>query len=62
VTLSFPTAAGYSYTVQYKDSLSTGTWTALPAGTAIWGDGSVKTVSDGPIGAKRFYRLAIPVP
>jgi Concanavalin A-like lectin/glucanases superfamily len=62
IILSFPTQAGLSYTVQYKDDLTAGVWTPLPQGTAIWGDGSVKSVSDGPIGAKRFYRLVIPIP
>ena len=62
ISLSFPTVAGNSYTVQYKDSLTAGTWTPLPQGTVVWGDGSVKSVNAGPVGAKRFYRLAIPIP
>jgi hypothetical protein len=57
IILSFPTQAGHSYTVQYKDGLTAGTWT--PLGAAVTGDGSVKSVSDGPLGAKRFYRLTI---
>ena len=62
VLLSFPTQDGLSYTVQYKDDLSGSTWTSLPQGTAIGGNGSVKSVIDSPPGAKRFYRLAIPIP
>jgi hypothetical protein len=61
IILSFPTAAGFGYTVEYKDDLTAGTWTPLPQGTAVWGDGTVKSVSD-PIGAMRFYLLAIPIP
>jgi hypothetical protein len=57
IILSFPTQTGFSYTVQYKDALTPGTWT--PLGAAVAGDGSVKSVSDGPLGAKRFYRLTI---
>jgi hypothetical protein len=57
IILSFPTQTGFSYTVEYKDALAIGTWTSL--GAAVAGDGSVKSVSDGPLGAKRFYRLTI---
>jgi hypothetical protein len=62
IILSFPTAAGFGYTVEYKDDLTAGTWMPLPQGSNIWGDGSVKSVSVGPSGDKRFYRLAIPIP
>ena len=62
IILSFPIAVGFGYTVEYKDDLTAGTWTPLPQGTAVWGDGSVKSVNAGPVGAKRFYRLAIPIP
>jgi hypothetical protein len=62
VTLSFPTETGFGYTVQYKDDLTSGAWAALPQATSVWGDGSVKSVSVGPVGAKRFYRLAIAIP
>jgi hypothetical protein len=57
IILSFPTQPGFSYTVQYKDGLTAGTWT--PLGAAVAGDGFVKSVSDGPLGVGRFYRLAI---
>jgi hypothetical protein len=57
IRLSFPTQSGYTYTLQYKDALGGGTW--MQVGTPVAGNGSVQTVSDGPLGTKRFYRLSI---
>jgi hypothetical protein len=55
ISLSFATESGFSYQVRYKDELSDSSWNNL--GSAIPGDGMVKTVSDPASGAKRFYRL-----
>jgi hypothetical protein len=57
ILLSFPTQAGYSYTVYYKNTLTDPNWT--PLGGAVSGDGTVKTVTDGTAGSSRFYRLSI---
>jgi hypothetical protein len=57
VQLKFQTQPGSSYTVLYKNSLVGGTWQTL--GSAIPGDGTVKTVSDTMTGSARFYRLQI---
>lgn len=57
VAFSFATATGFSYQVQYKNSLSDPMWQNLQAFT---GDGSVKTFtisSTSP--AQRFYRLLV---
>ncbi|MDB6124638.1 MAG: hypothetical protein JWQ71_3631 [Pedosphaera sp.] len=56
ILLSFPTEAGFSYTVSYKNNLTDANWTVL--GT-VNGDGSVKSLSDGTSQASRFYRLSI---
>jgi hypothetical protein len=60
VSISFPTMAGYSYTVLYNSTLTGGTWQTLSAG--ISGDGTVKTVNDTTTsGQTRFYKLQIQV-
>ena len=55
--ISIPTQAGASYTIQYKTSLTSGSWTFL---TIVLGDGTTKTVTDTTAtGAQRFYRAII---
>ncbi|MDB6112689.1 MAG: hypothetical protein JWR69_4439 [Pedosphaera sp.] len=56
ILVSFPTVAGFSYTVSYKNQLSDPNWTPL---STVAGNGSVKSVSDGLTQASRFYRLSI---
>jgi hypothetical protein len=56
ITLSFPTVSGGNYRVYYKSDLTDTDWTLL---TMVAGDGSVKSVSDPLVAAKRFYRLLI---
>jgi hypothetical protein len=56
IQLQFLTHVGHSYTVLYRDSLTAGTW--LPLGSAIPGDGTVKTVPD-LLGTRRFYKVQI---
>jgi hypothetical protein len=54
-TLSFETQAGLSYTVEYKNALSDGTWTTLQT---LTGTGAVRTVQDtSAVGRARFYRV-----
>jgi hypothetical protein len=57
VVISFPTQAGVSYRVFYRDALTTGNWTLL---TSVLGDGAVKPVSDTSTEAQRFYRVVAP--
>jgi hypothetical protein len=57
VQLSFQAVAGRTYTIEYKDSLSTGTWQIfanVPAGSA-----GVRQMTV-PIQGLRFYRLKTP--
>jgi hypothetical protein len=54
--LSFPTQAGFSYTVLYKNSLADAAWKAL---TIVAGDGTTKVVPDATGGAQRFYKLMV---
>jgi hypothetical protein len=55
IVLSFATHYGPSYRAYYKNNLTDPAW--LPLGSAVTGDGTVKTISD-PIGAgKRFYTV-----
>jgi len=57
MVLSFQSQSGSAYQLQYKNHLSDATWTAL--GSAIAGDGSIKSISDSTGQAQRFYRLSI---
>jgi len=53
---SFPTQSGVSYQLVYKTNLSDTTWTAV--GSAVTGDGSVKTITDAvDKTTHRFYRV-----
>lgn len=54
IVISFQTASGLNYQVQYKNKLSDSTWTSL--GSPIAGDGTIKSVSDSIAGTSRFYR------
>jgi hypothetical protein len=55
--ISFPTQAGVSYRVFYRDDLTSGSWFLL---TNILGDGTTKTVSDPANGVRRFYKVDAP--
>jgi hypothetical protein len=57
IVLSFPTQAGSTYTVYYKNNLTDPTWTQL--GAPVLGDGSIMSVLDGISESHRFYRLTI---
>ena len=57
VTLSFPSATGFTYHVEYKTALNTPAWTPL---TTRAGNGSIQTVNDlNPGGQTRYYRLRV---
>src|ERR1051325_5056633 len=55
----YPTCTGHTYTVEYKNSLTDVSWTAL--GSPVVGDGTTKTA--GPFGTtnpvKRFYHVKV---
>lgn len=55
--ISFPTQSGAIYRVLYRDDLTTGTWSLL---TTQIGDGTIKSVSDPVLVAKRFYQVVAP--
>jgi Bacterial TSP3 repeat len=57
--VSFAAKAGKAYTVQYRDSLSTGTWLKLTDVAAQGADG-VRTVNDLTAVAQRYYRVVTP--
>ena len=57
IVLSFPTQAGSTYTIYYKNNLTDSTWTSL--GASVSGDGSIMSVLDGISESHRFYRLMI---
>jgi hypothetical protein len=57
LVLSFPTATGSSYRVQYKDNLTDTGWSDL-ANTVV-GNGAIQSVADALSNGKRFYRLHI---
>lgn len=57
-TLSFSTASGLTYTVEYKNSLADANWTSLVP--AVTGTGTEMTVQDTPAGVPaRYYRVRI---
>ena len=61
VTLSINVSAGHTYTVQYRDSLVSGTWqilTNLPR-AAVSGPAFVTDATTGG-SATRFYRMVTP--
>ena len=55
--VTFPTEAGFTYTLQSKNNLTDPTWTSL---SSVSGTGSPATLVDSTTGlARRFYRIAI---
>jgi len=53
----FPSQAGVTYRVFYPTNLAAGNRTLL---TTLLGNGGVKSVSDAPIAAGRFYKVVAP--
>jgi hypothetical protein len=57
VSLSLLTAAGLSYTIEFKNAFTATVWTPL---TTVPGNGGVLKVNDpGPLPASRFYRVRV---
>jgi PKD repeat protein len=57
LSFSFPTLAGFTYVVQYEDSLTPANWQTLQT---FGGDGSFKTVTVAfSVAALRFFRLLV---
>jgi hypothetical protein len=57
VVLSYQTQPGFHYTIFYKNHLADSAWS--PLDSAVLGDGTVQSVSDGVGLASRFYQLEI---
>jgi len=57
IIISFPTQAGVTYRVFYRDDLSAGNWNLL---TTVLGDGTVKLAADPSTGTRRFYKVTAP--
>jgi len=57
VNISFPTQSGYTYQIESKINLTDPTWNNV--GSAVTGDGTVKTVPDLISNAGRYYRARI---
>jgi alpha-tubulin suppressor-like RCC1 family protein len=57
LNFSFGTSIGFTYVVQYKNSLSDSIWQTLQS---VPGDGTVKTITDAIATAgQRFYRVSV---
>ncbi len=57
IHISFPTQSGFSYQVQFNNTLNGLTWTSL--GSAISGDGTIHSVPDPVTSGTRFYRVQV---
>jgi hypothetical protein len=57
VTVSFLTATGFSYQVEYRNHMTDATWT--PLGSPVSDNGSSQSVKDPVAGSSRFYRVQI---
>ncbi|HVV70270.1 MAG TPA: hypothetical protein VHI52_02035, partial [Verrucomicrobiae bacterium] len=55
ISFSVPTAVGFTYTVQFSDTLNPPNWLTLKS---LTGDGTVQTVTDTRTGSQRYYRVA----
>ena len=58
--ISFPTVAGTTYDVQYRDGLSAGPWSFLA--TNLAGSGTVIAITDTNPPVRRFYRVCARAP
>jgi hypothetical protein len=57
--ITFTAIAGKTYTVRYKDDMSSATWTTLQQVSAQVSD-TVMTINDTPGVPKRFYQIVTP--
>jgi endoglucanase len=55
--ISFMTQNGFSYQLQYVNTLASNEWINL--GSPVAGNGTVQSAMDIPVGTSRFYRVAI---
>ena len=55
--VNFDTVVGQSYQVQYRDSLTSGSW--LPLGTLRAGTGGLLSHDDSTTAMSRFYRVSV---
>ena len=55
--LSFSSASGRSYFVQYRDDMASGVWN--PLATNLVGTGLGMVITDTPAGPRRFYRVGV---
>jgi hypothetical protein len=53
--LEFPTEAGHTYRVEYKNSLDDPIW--LPLGIDHFATGTTRVIEDASSGSQRFYRV-----
>jgi hypothetical protein len=61
VSIKIPTTSGHTYYVYWSSSLNPASWSQL--GSAVPGDGTIKTVTDSTTGgAARFYRAIATTP
>jgi hypothetical protein len=58
--ISFPAQTGFSYQVQYKNSLTDANW--LNVGGVVTGNNTIQTVNDTSSGDSRFYRAQVSQP
>jgi hypothetical protein len=56
-TLSVPTAVGFNYVLEFKNSLSDANWTGVQ--TNRGGGGMISLTNNGAIGPSRFYRVRV---
>jgi hypothetical protein len=57
-TLSWQTAVGQSYQIEYKDSLTAPTWT--PLGSPVMGTGAFMSITnDITLSTQRFFRIRV---
>jgi hypothetical protein len=57
LNISFLTATGHNYTVEYKPSLLTTNWT--PVGSVITGNGSTQTATETLTGNQGYYKVLV---
>jgi hypothetical protein len=55
--IKFDTVSGQNYQVEYRDSLSAGTW--LPTGSLRQGTGGIIPHDDATTVGHRFYRVSV---
>jgi hypothetical protein len=57
--VTFPSAAGRTYTLQTSADLSPGSWTSLGLPAPLAGDGGIKQFTVPALDARRFFRVTV---